>query len=205
MANKYKEVFPNNLFKIREELGYTQKQMGEKLKVCEKTIRNYETYETNFPLEKAMYLSKEFNYTLDWIYCNADKMKKHTLGNDSESSFPKYNIDIRDFISYSNGMVHFTIPNYYWDYIKTRNAITSSNRSLFEKKREIAKLEAKFKAKKPEGQCRRFSLLETNFSSYIHFDEKFIPYADAESQEKYVPTDEQVAEFQSFFNQMINP
>ena len=95
MANKYKKIFKSNLLSIREELGYTQKQMAKKLKVDEKTIRNYEYFETNFPLESAIFLSKTYGYTLDWIYCNFptqkyvsnEENKKHLIDKiDSTSS-----------------------------------------------------------------------------------------------------------------------
>lgn len=58
MRNKRKEIIKTNIQVIREALGYTQKQLGEKLKVDAKAIRNYEYFKTNLPIEKAVILSK---------------------------------------------------------------------------------------------------------------------------------------------------
>jgi len=202
MSNKPKKISKNNLQKIREELRYTQKQMGEKLGVSEKTIRNYEYFETDFPIESALYLSKHYNYTLDWIYCNSDIPKKQSTSTNNETSFPKFIVDIRDFISYSNGMIHLTIPNYYWNYINERNSITSSKDSIFEKRREIAKLEAKYDAKIPQGHCWRFSISASEFNSFVRVNDSFIPYADSISEE-IEPSEEDLAKITSLFNEFL--
>lgn len=209
MANKYKKIYENNLQTIREELGYTQKRMGEIFKVSEKTIRNYEYFEQNFPLESAMYLSKTYGYTLDWIYKNSGK-KTFNSENNPETNMPKeiskFVIDIRDFISRSDNNIHFTIPDYYWIFIKQYNQISSSNLSNYEKKRELAKIEANYKNKKTEGLCYRFSIPESEFSSFLHFDDSFIPYADTNiiSDAKCEPTDEQKQEVMSFLDSLFD-
>lgn len=205
MANKYKKIYKSNLQIIREELGYTQKQMGEKLKVNEKTIRNYEYFETNFPLESAMYLSKTYGYSLDWIYRNSTK-NKFDSDNDSSKQISKFIIDIRDFISRSDGNIHITIPNYYWNYIKQRNMISSSNLSDYEEKREIAKLEASYKCNNYENLCYRFSIPELDFLSFMHFDDSFIPYVDSDiiSDDEYEATDEQKQEVMKFLNSILD-
>ena len=68
MANKPKEKIPNNLLSIREELKLTQKELGEILNVSVRQICNYETDETStLPLDKAILISKKWNYSLDYI------------------------------------------------------------------------------------------------------------------------------------------
>lgn len=58
------EQIPNNIKKIREELGLTQEQLGKILGVSGRTIRSYESKCDNgiivdFPIDKAMALSNE--------------------------------------------------------------------------------------------------------------------------------------------------
>lgn len=209
MANKYKKIYKTNLQIIREELGYSQKQMGEKLNVTPKTIRNYEYFETNFPLESAIFLSQKYGYTLDWIYRNSEQKKsnaENTLNAKHSKDISKFLIDIRDFISRSNGNIHFTIPNYYWDFMKRYNEITSSNLTNFEKKRELSKIEAAYTSKKPEGFCYRFSIQESEFVTRLHFDDDFIPYVDSNvlTHSNCEPTEEQKQEIMSFLESILN-
>jgi len=204
MGNKYKKIIKTNIQIIREELGYTQKEMGEKLKVGEKTIRNYEYFESNLPLESSLYLSKKFGYSLDWIYRNStNKM------NDSEiiegKRISNFIVDIRDFISRSDEQIHISIPDYYMNYIKQRNALLSSNLSDYEKKRECAKLDASLK-KNTKSFYYRFTIPESEFLSFLHIDNSFIPYVDSdiESGEDFEPTEEQKQEAMAFLDSLLN-
>lgn len=145
MAQKRKERHPCNLLKLREELKLTQKQLGEILEVSERMICNYETGEITLPIDKALVLSKKYGYSLDWIYLvpvNAPSEK--VVG------YTKFIVDIRHFLSFSNDSVLFTIPNYYWEYIKKRNAITSSKSLDEDKKRRIAELNGTYEVRENE-------------------------------------------------------
>lgn len=203
MSNKHKEIIHSNIQTIREKLGFTQKEMGEKLNVSEKTIRNYEYFETNFPLDKAMYLSREYGYSLDWIYGkSADKETDPAFNGGKRIS--KFIVDIRDYISRSNGTIHFTIPDYYLKYIKRRNKLSSSNLSDKEKQREIAKLDASYKEKNATSLYYHFSFPEANFMPFLHIDKDFVPYVESVSgSDDRQPTDEQKQEMQSFFDVLL--
>lgn len=204
MGNKRKEIVKTKILNIREELGYTQKEMGEILKVDAKTIRNYEYFKTNLPIEKAEILSKKFGYSLDWIYRESSDKKRN-----SKTVEPKrisnFIVDIRDFVSRSNGMIHIAFPDYYWKYIIQRNALSSSNLSKHETEREIAKLDASYN-KNSNCIYYHFSIPESEFFTYLHFDDSFIPYVDSttDSSEEHEPTEEQKQEFETFFNSLFD-
>lgn len=55
MIRKPKSACQNNLANIRDDLGYTQKQMGEILGVSERMIQKYESNQYNLPIEKAFF------------------------------------------------------------------------------------------------------------------------------------------------------
>ena len=68
MANKEKKIISNNLLKIREELNYTQQELGQILDVSERMICYYETGLSSLPIDKAVLIRKKWNYSLGWIY-----------------------------------------------------------------------------------------------------------------------------------------
>lgn len=206
MANKRKKVVETNLQKIREDLGLNQKEMGDKLGVTGKTIRNYEYYVTNLPVQSAMELAITYGYSLDWIYIFSSLKKTHS----TENTKPKFItdqfiVDIRDFISFSNETVHFSIPDYYWNYIKQRNAIFSSNLFDIEKKRKIMELNASYESISNENFYYRFSIPKSEFMSYLHFDNEFTPYLDSDtfSSEEHEATEEQKKEVKDFFDSLL--
>ena len=57
MSKKPESSCQNNLANIRDDLGYTQKQMGEIFGVSTRMIQKYESYQYNLPIEKAIFLS----------------------------------------------------------------------------------------------------------------------------------------------------
>ena len=78
----------------------------------------------------------------------------------------------------------------------------SSNHSHFEQKREIAKLEADYKAKIPHGHCWCFSIPDSEFNSFVHLNDDFVPYADSEPQEVVEPTKKEIKELLSFLEDL---
>lgn len=207
MAYKYREAYKHNLQEIRNELGYTQKEMGDVLGVTGRMISYYETNYKDFPLDRAFILAREYNYSLDYIYAMEPPTNEHTITN-GEKLDEQYIVDIRDFISRSNDEIHITIPEYYWTYIRERNSLQSSRNSKDEKKRAIAKLEANYTPNNANGLYRRFSISITEFLSYLKFDKKFIPYSDFDSDDKtskkIVPTEEEKAEVMNFLDSLLS-
>ena len=185
MAQKDKKIYPNKLLKIREHLGYTQKEMAKILDVSERMICNYETEVTNLPIDKAMFLCSKYNYSLDWIYCNIDIPAENQFAYKNISQLDKFVVDIRHFISCSNKMIHITIPENYWKYIQELNNILSSNLCDSEKKRTKAELDGKYIGKDRDKKVWRISISQENISSFFHSGADFIPYIDKEYNEEY--------------------
>lgn len=195
MAHKQKQTYPCNLQKLRECLGLTQKQLGEILEVSERMICKYEIGEVTLPIDKAIMLSRKYGYTIDWIYKNPvyDYASAPVC---TEKEYPKFLVNIRDFISYSNGLTQFTIPNYYMEYIKERNRIESSKEPADDKKRKLAELDGKYKIQKQETKYWRISLKYEEISTYLRFDSKFIPFADYHGDSASEPTKEELEEIE---------
>lgn len=202
MANKIKEIYPNNLLKIREFLGYTQEEMGKILDVGERMICNYETGESNLPIDKAILLSQKYNYSLDWIY-NIKKTQTNSISiHEHSKQVDKFVVDIRDFVSYSDDMYHFNIPDNYQKYISELNSIISSNKTDNEKKRLKAELDGKYKKSNKGNVIWRISIPAEKMPSYIHFDSSYIPFANAETDSEYEPTEEQLKSAISFLDEI---
>lgn len=193
-----KKVYPCNLLKLREELKLTQKELGNILDVSTRMISNYEISETTLPIEKAILLCEKYNYTLDWIYCFPIK-PKDTNDIINKKEYPSFIADIRNFISRSDDTIFFTIPDYYWKYIKERNAITSSKSPEKDKKRKIAELNAAFCPSENEQKYWRFSIEIDNFLPHLRFDSKFIPFVDNLENKSREATKEEMEELTTFF------
>ena len=203
MYNKVKEIYPCNLLELRKNLGLTQKELGEILGVSERMICNYETGEITLPIDKAIILSQRWNYTLDWIYCfPANGGDEPTLVS-KEEKCPKFLVDIREFISYSNGLPKVTFPNYYMEYIKKRNIIESSIDLADEKKRKLAELDGKYEIKKEETRYCVISFTGDNLSSYLCFDSKLIPFADFQYDSENEATKEETEEVSSLLKESL--
>lgn len=198
MAKKPKEKVPNNLLAIREELGYSQKEFGKILDVSERQICNYETDEVcNLPLDKAMLISKKWNYSLDWIYCNTEFFQGHSK-NYPESEKCNFLVDIRDFIRKKGDEISFSIPNYYWEYYEEKNKISASTSSPREKKRAIAQLNGSFENEDETNIIWECLIPCNEFISMIHFGNSSCVYASEEKTEKQKMSEEQIKEVQEF-------
>lgn len=199
-----KQTYPCNLLELRKELKLTQKQLGEILGTSERMICNYETGEITLPIDKAILLCQKYNYTLDWIYCYPAKPKNTTAFLGKMKEYPQFVVDIRDFLSYSDDSVFFTIPNYYWEYIKKRNAIASSKSTDGDKKRKIAELNGAYEIQENEQKYWRISITAKNFLPYLRFASKYIPFADDSSSSLKEPSKEQIEEAAEFLKSLTD-
>ncbi len=130
---------PNNLKKIREELGFTQEQLGKKLGVESRTIRAYESENDDnckgLPLEQALKISKLFGYSLDYIYCQKS----------NENIYPNiFMCDIRELISSDEKSIVFEMPLKYWELFGAISNIMNSGKSAENIKEDIIKLLADY-------------------------------------------------------------
>ena len=203
MANKPKEKIPNNLLSIREELKLTQKELGEILNVSVRQICNYETDETStLPLDKAILISKKWNYSLDYIYCNSTVSKKsNTYYTETEKN--NFLVDIRAFFCKEKDNLYFTITNSFWEYLKTKENILSSLNSKKETKRAIAELDANYKVEDKSDIRWEYKLPYDKFISKLHFGDSSTIYATSE-ESKNKPSPEAVEEVTSFLNFISN-
>lgn len=201
MIRKPKSSCQNNLANIRDDLGYTQKQMGEILGVSERMIQKYESNQYNLPIEKAFFLSNEYNYSLDWIYCN----RKPYINKEYIPCFQcennKFVMDIRNFITCSNDLIHIVIPDNYWNYIKKLNKVMSSNISNEEKNREKKKLSKIFLENNNKNW--KFSVDINQFCSYLIFDDKETPFVDDNNIKKKKVTKSQIKEAEKFLKELL--
>lgn len=190
--NHKNNVF-NNLVKLREELGYTQEELAEILEVSTRMIHNYESGKILFPIEKALKLTEKFNCSLDWLYGNCTK------------EFDKYDnflIDIRNLIYRKDNSIVFSISKSYWEYIKTVNNIKKSDKTNYEKQREIWELKANYENKL--DLAWEFSIDVNKFSLFYKPDSKSsCPYI-GESHIKSDISDEQKKECINFLNSILN-
>lgn len=203
MANKPKEKIPNNLLSIRKELKLTQKELGEILNVSVRQICNYETDETStLPLDKAILISKKWNYSLDYIYCNSTVSKKsNTYYTETEKN--NFLVDIRTFFCKEKDNLYFTITNSFWEYLKTKENILSSLNSKKETKRAIAELDANYKVEDKSDIRWEYKLPYDKFISKLHFGDSSTIYATSE-ESKNKPSPEAVEEVTSFLNFISN-
>lgn len=170
MSNKKKQIIPNKLLAIREEKGYSQKELASILGVSERMICNYETNVSNLPPDKALLLAKKWNYSLDWIYCNgANNLDRINLKNYSEEECIKFLVDIRDFFICSDGKITLSINNSFWEYIKKVNDIKHSSKTPKEKEREIAQLNGSYQVADKTNIAWNFSTDISNFISMMNF------------------------------------
>jgi len=196
---KVTERIPNNLKIIRKELGLTQMQLAEVLKVEERTVRGYESKSDsdfiNLPLDKAMCISKKYGYSLDYIYCNQDREYAY------QNAF-KY--DIRHFITCDKDNVYFTMPLKYWDYIYEIMQINSSSHSEKLKAIEITEVAKKYFDYDENDIAFRILMPKDAFNSYVKVNSEFYPYtnADDSSANSRKPTDEELKGITEFFENL---
>lgn len=198
---------PNKFLTIRTEQKLTREKMAEKLKVSIKSIENYESPTYTLPLKIAQKLSDTYGYSLDWIYGKSTKKKldKEQLS-DTNNAEPtaSFLIDIRNFFSRSDGEIHFTIPNYLWNYIIDYSKISASNNSVWVKEQKIKELEIKFLNTKHDDLYHRFSVPESDFASFWYFDQKLTPFLDLDNvpKKKQEHTTKQLQELNSLISSL---
>ena len=190
---------PNNLKIIREELGLTQEQLGKRLGVSGRTIRAYESKNVdthiNLPLEQAISISKEYGYSLDYIYCL--KSRENVYQN-------KCMCDIRDFFSSDEKSIVFEMPLKYWELFGAINNIMNSGKNAENIKEDIIKLLADYMDFEISDVVFRITMPKEDFSAYIQSKEGLIPYSrDHETNKaKHRPTEEDTKQIIDFLESL---
>lgn len=194
MSHKVKEVIKSNILKIRTDLGFTQKEFGELLGISERSVQKYEAYETTLPLDKALYICKKWNYALDQIYLDYSNTK---------NTKSKFFIDIRDFIHREDDTIIFSIPNYYWEYLKEINKINNSDILKIDKARLLAEHDGKYSSD-ANSVMWKCEIHVKDFLSYLKFEDDEILYinTDSDEVEHFNPTQKQIKEVDELLNQI---
>ncbi len=110
-------------------------------------------------------------------------------------------MDIRNFITCSNDLIHIVIPDNYWNYIKKLNKVMSSNISNEEKNREKKKLSKIFLENNNKNW--KFSVDINQFCSYLIFDDKETPFVDDDNIKKKKVTKSQIKEAEKFLKELL--
>lgn len=178
---------------LRKDLGLTQEKLAEILEVSTKMVSNYETGTNVLPIDKALFLSKEYGYPLDWLY------KKEDINFDNLNDFL---IDIRELLYQKDDEIYLSISFSYWNYIKAVNAIRHSDKTQGEQRREIFKLNKEYK--KNHDFAWEISVKSEEFSTYFKPNRNSsCPYITEESIETDIP-DEELEKFQKEIISLIN-
>ncbi len=201
MPNKKKEIISTNLAILREKLGYTQKDLADILSVDVKMIRNYEEDISNLPIDKAIFLSKKYNFSLDWIYKNTQNNSEiQYLKNYSEEERTNFLVDIRDFVIFSDNKIKLRINNSYWEYIKKLNEIKHSDKTQRRQKSEIAELNGSYKMNDNSYITWEFSIDIDKFKSII-FDSCVFACDNSTNMSK--PSEEDIKNAENFIQSLV--
>jgi transcriptional regulator with XRE-family HTH domain len=192
MAHKVKDIIKSNTYEIRKEQELSQDELGEQLGVSARMIQHYEAgSDYSLPIEKAMLMHDKWNYSLDQIYLDFSK----------KPSSNKFSIDIRDFFSINGEKITFSIPDYYWKYLRDIKKINESDSLKSEKKRLIKRLEGNY-TNKSNSIIWKYEIPISDFISLIKVGNKEIPYADADNSDFVEPSEEQINEISSFLDEI---
>ena len=109
---------------------------------------------------------------------------------------------IRDFLSIEGESVVFSIPDYYWEYIREIKRINESDATPQEKIRLIKKQDSKYTGK-TNSVIWRAEIPINDFLSFIKFGKDEIPFGSEEPETVYAePTDEQLKMASDFLNEI---
>ena len=195
MANKEKKIISNNLLKIREELNYTQQELGQILDVSERMICYYETGLSSLPIDKAVLIRKKWNYSLDWIYNQDLSGKFHDVSEET----PDFLVDIRRFLKVSDDKVVFSIPQDFWNYMSDLNEICHSTVSENERKRKIVELNGSYTKDNKTNIFKECSIDKEAFINMICLGDVPVLYSCEEDKKEYPePSDEKMKEVIDF-------
>ncbi len=190
--------------------------MGKFLGVSATMISYYETGKNNLPTDKAEKICEKWNYNINWLYTQETTDNKETTNNNQLIFYPEYEnttflVDIRDFISVkydkenNTSFICFSLPNYYWEYIKYVNQIDTSSKTEKEKTRAIAELNSLYKKTKENSNDDNNIYWEAkyninDFISTLHFGDKSLTYATSKENDMPQISKEQINDAKEFLN-----
>ena len=118
----------NNLKKLRKREKLTQSKIAGTLQLSTESIKKYEG-KSQIPIEHALTLSRKYNVSLDWLYCQRDlvsekealsqtciilrkifRINHKEIHNDSDTVL-QVNYWFRDFIASMNSLINSNSDN----------------------------------------------------------------------------------------------
>lgn len=206
MIPKQKLSHSNKLLQIREELKLTQKEMGELLGVKERMISNYESGYTTLPLDKALLLSRKYNYSLEWIYdipCTSNN-PFNNYRKYEESQNTNFFVDIRKILYSSNDHIYFAIPDTFWMYCNELEKIESLAITDNEKERKKKELYAAYSPQSSQDKYWTLKISKDDFLPYLFQNTEFIPFAEPEPSSSSEPSELEKTALKNFFSKILN-
>lgn len=162
--NSSSNFLENNLYELRQELNYTQEDFAELLQVSPKTISYYETGKIALPIQKAIFIAKKFNCSLDWLYCLSTT--------NHENTNIDFLVDIKKILFRRDNDIVFSISSSYWKYLKDKQQINNSNYLSHEKDKKLVELNSTYNSSSDDDVIFEFSIKTDVFSSLIRVNNK---------------------------------
>ncbi len=141
---------------VRSELGLTQTMLADYLDVNLRQYQRYESGETILPLDKAVFICKKWNYSLDQIYVDIKRSDKAD----------QFTVDIRDYVTIEDKSIILTIPDDYWKYLIKKGKIKSSELKEYERHRADKEIDANYD-NGTKAVTHQFVLPLNEFKDYI--------------------------------------
>ncbi len=175
-----KKVKNEALVKIRTKRDLTQNQMAESLFVSERQYRYFEDNVLPLPEDMEKFFSKEEIEDIKLSYLS------------STPNPDAFKVDIRQILSFNNGILQLRLNKSHIDYIYRRTEILNRHQRLKDKKRELEKIDSTFCINDYDifviGKKRVTVDFESDELNYT-FGDYDIPYVfeDENSEKKPVP------------------
>ena len=154
----------NNLCELRKELNYTQEDFAELLQVSQKMISYYENGKVALPIQKAIFIAKKFNCSLDWLYCLSTT--------NHENTNIDFLVDIKKILFRRNNDIVFSISSSYWKYLKDKQQINNSNYLSHERDKKLVELNSTYNSSSDDDVIFEFSIKTDVFSSLLRVNNR---------------------------------
>ena len=138
-----KKVKNEALVKIRTKRDLTQNQMAESLFVSERQYRYFEDNVLPLPEDMEKFFSEEEKMNLPKeLIEEIEDIKLSYLS--STPNPDAFKVDIRQILSFNNGILQLRLNKSHIDYIYRRTEILNRHQRLKDKKRELEKIDTTF-------------------------------------------------------------
>ena len=200
-------MIKNNLHGLRYTGGktigekITQEKLAEILGIEKTTYRKYEDNKVQLPLKHAVTLAQKLGWSLDSIY----QISASKSDNDIPERKTKFDVDIRDIISFKDGKVIIKMGEWLWQYFSAINTINARGDTAAAKKEAILNENINFEIS--DNNIARKIEIAVNMDDFISFynaDGQEIPaYFEDNKGKQKEPTKKQLKEATRFFKRLF--